>query len=37
MTIFPASHNGTNDATYPVTSQANATLTAPQKNSIAER
>lgn len=34
---FPARHNGTTDGPYPVTSQANATLTAPQKNSIAER
>lgn len=31
MTIFPARHNGTTDGPYPVTSQANATLTAPQK------
>ena len=29
MTIFPARHNGTTDGPYPVTSQANATLTAP--------
>lgn len=37
MTIFPARHNGTTDGPYQVTSQANATLTAPQKNSIAKR
>ncbi len=31
MTIFPARHNGTTDGPYPVTSQANATLTARRK------